>query len=409
MNEVLFHQKHSLTFLSQKSRVPGFVKLVKDFFLPQKSFITLEDNTIFKGISFGSENSVSGEVVFNTGMVGYTETLTDPSYTGQILVLTYPLIGNYGVPALTRDEFGLPISFESEKIHISGLIVSDYSAKYSHPSAVRSLGDWLKSENIPALSEVDTRALTKKLRSKGSMLGKLEFDSQPIDFYDPNTTDLGALVSCKEITEYYCEDRDNAPTIVLIDSGCKVNIIRSVLQRGMNVIRVPYDYYFMNLDFDGILISNGPGDPKMYKTTVKNVERSLAVGKPIFGICLGHQILAQAIGAETYKLKFGHRSHNQPCLELTNSSNGHAPDYRKCVITSQNHGYAVREEGLPSDWEIWFKNGNDNTVEGIRHKSKPFSSVQFHPEATPGPVDTARLFDNFVQQVKKSESRQFQF
>lgn len=375
--------------------------------MSQNSILELEDGTRFEGVSFGADNSVSGEVVFNTGMVGYTETLTDPSYTGQILVLTYPIIGNYGVPEFLQDTFGLPISFESDKIHITGLIVSDYSKQYSHPSAVRSLGDWLKSENIPALSEIDTRALTKKLRLKGSMLGKIQFQNQPIKFHDPNMTDLGAIVSCKEVVEYKCENPD-APTILLIDSGCKANIIRSLLKRGMHVTKVPYDYYFMNLDFDGILISNGPGDPKKYTTTVRNVERSLAVGKPIFGICLGHQILAQAIGAETYKLKFGHRSHNQPCLEFTESANGKPAEFKRCVITSQNHGYAVREDGLPSDWEIWFKNGNDGTVEGIRHKTKPFSSVQFHPEATPGPVDTARLFDQFVKQVKQSESKQYQ-
>ncbi len=369
--------------------------------MSQKPYLELEDNTLFCGESFGAEKSASGEVVFNTGMVGYTETLTDPSYTGQILVLTYPLIGNYGVPAFLNDDLGLPTSFESEKIHITGLIVSDYSAKYSHPSAVQSLSAWLKSENIPALYDIDTRALTKKLRLKGSMLGKIQFENQPIQFHDPNTIDLGAVVSCKEIIEYKCKEPNDAPTVLLIDSGCKVNIIRSLLKRGLNVTKVPYDYYFMNLDFDGILISNGPGDPKMYETTIRNVERSLAVGKPIFGICLGHQILAQAIGAETYKLKFGHRSHNQPCLELTQSANGKSAVYNRCVITSQNHGYAVREDGLPSDWEIWFKNGNDGTVEGIRHKTKPFSSVQFHPEATPGPVDTARLFDLFAKQVKK--------
>ncbi len=375
--------------------------------MPQKPILELEDGTIMSGISFGAESSMAGEVVFNTGMVGYTETLTDPSYTGQILVLTYPLIGNYGVPAMTRDKFDLPISFESEKIHISGLIVSEYSAQYSHPTAVKSLGEWLKSENIPALSDVDTRALTKKLRLNGSMLGKIQFGNQPIQFHDPNTTDLGSIVSCKEIVEYKCDITD-APTILLIDSGCKVNIIRSLLKREMHVTKVPYDYYFMNLEFDGILISNGPGDPKKYTTTIRNVERSLAVGKPIFGICLGHQILAQAIGAETYKLKFGHRSHNQPCLELTESANGRPAEFKRCVITSQNHGYAVREERLPSDWEIWFKNGNDGTVEGIRHKTKPFSSVQFHPEASPGPVDTARLFDEFVTQVKQSESKLYQ-
>lgn len=369
-----------------------------------KATLTLEDGSVLTGTNFGADVSVAGEVVFNTGMVGYPESLTDPSYTGQILVLTYPLIGNYGVPELLRDKFQLPYPFESDKIQIAGLIVSEYSAQYSHHAAKRSLSEWLKSEGIPALYDVDTRAITKKIRLKGSMLGKIEQQNERVTFYDPNTTDLASIVTTKEIQQYSSEEED-APKIVLIDCGCKVNIIRSVLKRGMDVIKVPYDHYFMNLDFDGVVISNGPGDPKMYDKTVRNVERALAVGKPIFGICLGHQILAQAVGAETYKLKFGHRSHNQPCLELTKPGNGREPEYNHCVITSQNHGYAVRDEGFPSDWDIWFKNANDGTVEGIRHKTKPFASVQFHPEATPGPVDTNYLFDNFAKQVKSSESR----
>ena len=372
--------------------------------MSHRAILTFEDGSQISGLNFGAETSAAGEVVFNTGMVGYPETLTDPSYTGQILVLTYPLIGNYGVPAYGKDKYGLPTPFESEKIQIAGLIVSEFSVKYSHHTAVRSLSEWLKSEKIPALYDIDTRALTKKIRTKGSPLGTISQPNSRVSFYDPNTTDLAAQVTCKGIQEYKCGS-EAAPKIIVIDCGCKTNIIRSLLNRNMDVIRVPYDYYFMNLDFDGIVISNGPGNPKLYETTIRNVERSLAVGKPIFGICLGHQILAQAVGAETYKLKFGHRSHNQPCLELTKPANGEKPEYGRCVITSQNHGYAVRDKGIPSDWDIWFKNANDGTVEGIRHKTKPFSSVQFHPEATPGPVDTAYLFNIFAKQVETSESR----
>lgn len=372
--------------------------------MANKAALLFEDGTKIAGLNFGAENSAAGEVVFNTGMVGYPETLTDPSYAGQILIFTYPLIGNYGVPNYSKDNFNLTTPFESGKIQVAGVIVSEYSKHYSHYTAERSLSEWLKSENIPALYDIDTRALTKKIRLKGSLLGKIEQDNTMVTFYDPNTTDLASQVTVNEVIKYQCGIED-APTIVLIDCGCKESILRSVLTRGMNVIRVPYDYYFMNLDFDGIVISNGPGNPKLYETTIRNVAHALAANKPIFGICLGHQILAQAVGAETYKLKFGHRSHNQPCLELTKPGNGEAAEFERCVITSQNHGFAVYEESIPSDWDIWFKNGNDGTVEGIRHKTKPFASVQFHPEATPGPVDTAYLFDNFAKQVKESETR----
>lgn len=373
-----------------------------------KAYLTLEDNTKLTGNSFGFDSSTAGEVVFNTGMVGYHETLTDPSYKGQILILTYPLIGNYGVPDYKYDNFGLPIGFESSKIQIQALIVSEYSVKYSHYSAAKSLSDWLKSEQIPALYNIDTRLLTKKLRSKGSMLGKIEINDESVNFYDPNSTDLASQVSTKEIVKIDCGQSD-APTIAVIDCGCKSNIIRSILMRGMNVVKVPYDYYFLNLNFDGLVISNGPGDPKMYDVTIRNVERALAMGKPIFGICLGHQILARAIGADTYKLKFGHRSHNQPCLKYYDNSNKKTEIENRCYITSQNHGYAVKEEGLPSDWVVSFRNTNDQTVEGICHRSKPFSSVQFHPEATPGPVDSSYLFDNFAKQVKQIETKLFKF
>ncbi len=374
--------------------------------MPSVVRLILEDGTVLEGEGFGSITAASGEVVFNTGMVGYPESLTDPSYYGQMLVLTYPLVGNYGVPRMTLDNYGLPVGFESSRIQAAGLIVSEYSHEYCHHTAARSLDEWLREENVPGLSGIDTRALTRRLREKGSMLGRIETVDEDSIFFDPNAAELGSAVSTGEVIRYQLEMHEGVrrPTVVLLDCGCKANIIRSLLKRGLNVLQVPYNHYFLNLDFDGLVISNGPGDPKMYQAAIRNVERALAVGKPILGICLGHQILALAVGADTYKLKFGHRSQNQPCLER-NGVPGRAPAPGRCFITSQNHGFAVREKGLPEDWRVWFTNVNDGTVEGLRHISKPFASVQFHPEASPGPLDTAWIFDNFARQVTQSVSR----
>ncbi len=352
-----------------------------------EAILVLEDGTEYRGYSFGAESSAAGEVVFNTGMVGYVESLTDPSYTGQILTLTYPLIGNYGVPGKTT-EHGLPGSFESERIHITALIVSDYSRDYSHWNAQRSLADWLKSENIPALTGIDTRALTKRLREKGAMLGKVVF-REDVEFYDPNQENLITRVSIKEPKVY---NEKGGPGILVIDCGAKSTIMRSLIRTGCRVLRVPCDFDFSDLNFDGVLISNGPGDPKMCSDTVASVKKCLDQEVPTFGICLGNQILALAAGADTYKLKYGHRSQNQPCLQ---------EGTKRCYITSQNHGYAVDTASLPEGWEPWFTNVNDDTNEGIRHVEKPFMSVQFHPEHTPGPVDTAFLFDLFLEKIKK--------
>jgi carbamoyl-phosphate synthase small subunit len=352
----------------------------------KKAKLVLEDFTEIAGFSFGFEQSVAGEVVFNTGMVGYPQSFTDPSYRGQILVLTYPLIGNYGVPGDEREQ-GLLKFFESEKIHISALIIDDYCDKPSHWNSKLTLSAWLKENKIPALCGIDTRALTKKLRHKGVMLGKIIFDKE-IDFDDPNKRNLVKEVSISEPVEYGKSDTK----IILIDCGAKNNILNELLKRKVTVRRVPFDYDFSKENYDGIFISNGPGDPKMCKTTIENISNAMKGNKPIFGICLGNQILALAAGANTYKLKFGHRSQNQPCvMEGT----------KRCYITSQNHGFAVDAKTLPNDWEEWFVNGNDGTNEGIRHKKKPFMSVQFHPEATPGPVDTNFLFDEFIKMVKK--------
>uniref|UniRef100_UPI003217595C glutamine-hydrolyzing carbamoyl-phosphate synthase small subunit n=1 Tax=uncultured Draconibacterium sp. TaxID=1573823 RepID=UPI003217595C len=350
--------------------------------------LTLEDGTVFIGKSFGSEKAVAGEVVFYTAMTGYPESLTDPSYAGQILVSTYPMIGNYGVP-FNKKENGIHKYYESNKLHITGLIISDYSFEFSHWNAEKSLSDWLKEYEVPGLFDIDTRALTKILREKGSMLGKIEFEDE-IDFYDPNKENLVAVASCKEREVY----GNGEHKVVLIDCGVKNNIIRCLIDRNATVIRVPWDYDFTNEEFDGVFISNGPGDPAMCDETVKYIKYVIGSKKPIMGICLGNQLLARAAGAETYKLKYGHRSHNQPVLlEGTN----------KCYITSQNHGFAVKTETLPEGWEPLFTNVNDETNEGIKHKTLPFFSTQFHPEASSGPTDTEFLFDEFMNNVEESK------
>jgi carbamoyl-phosphate synthase small subunit len=296
------------------------------------------------------------------------------------------MIGNYGVP-FDKKENGIHQFYESHKIHITGLVISDYSFEFSHWNAEKSLSEWLNSWDVPGIFGIDTRALTKILREKGSMLGKIEFEEEAIDFYDPNKENLVAVASCTEKEVY----GDGEHRVVLIDCGVKNNIIRCLLDRNATVIRVPWDYDFSNEEFDGVFVSNGPGDPAMCDVTVKNIKKVIVDEKPIMGICLGNQLLARAAGGDTYKLKYGHRSHNQPVLlEGTN----------KCYITSQNHGYAVATETLPEDWEPLFTNVNDNTNEGIRHKTLPFFSTQFHPEASSGPTDTEFLFDEFMNNIK---------
>jgi len=353
----------------------------------KKTALILEDGTQYEGFSFGQERSVSGEVVFNTGMVGYYESLTDPSYKGQILVLTYPLIGNYGVPG-DESEHNLSKYFESDKIQISALVVSDYSLSHDHWNSAKSLADWLKEYDIPALCGIDTRALTKKLREKGTMLGKLCFDKN-VEFYDPHKENLVHQVSIREPIGYNEKGRRK---IVVVDCGAKHSILKSFIERDCSLIRVPWDYNFFDHSFDAVVISNGPGNPKMCKETIENIKKCIEEEIPTFGICMGNQIMALAAGADTYKLKFGHRSQNQPCLQIGT---------KRCFITSQNHGYAVETKTLPKDWEPWFININDQTNEGIRHKNKPFMSVQFHPEHLPGPVDTEFLFDTFIEMLKK--------
>lgn len=361
-----------------------------------KATLTLEDGSKFEGISFGAENSINGEVVFSTGMVGYTESLTDPSFRGQILTLTFPMVGNYGVPSATEvDKYGLLKSFESSKIHASALLVQDYSYTYSHWDAKTSLSQWLKSEGIPAIHGIDTRLLTKKIRSSGAMLGKIEFSHLPkIELADPNKRNLVAEVSTKTVQIF---GKGNPHRILAVDCGMKSNIIRMLVDRGAEVKLVPWDYDIFNElpNCDGVFISNGPGDPTVCEKTISELRKVINAKddeiKPVFGICLGNQLLALAAGAKTEKLPFGNRGQNQPVI---NNLNG------DCYITPQNHGYAVMDTSLPDDWLSLFTNANDRSNEGIMHKTKPFFTAQFHPEAQGGPTDTAFLFDVFMNNVR---------
>ena len=358
--------------------------------MKKEARLILDDGTEFCGWSFGYEANAVGEVVFNTAMTGYPESLTDPSYAGQILVTTYPLIGNYGVPETGGEP--LPKFMESERIHVKGLVVADYSEKYSHWNAKESLAEWLKREKIPAITGIDTRRLTKRLRESGVMKGRVVIseNSEYSDYSDYGSINWVEKVSCKEVIRY---NEGTGKRVVLVDCGVKANIIRCLVNRGVEVIRVPWDYDFNQLDFDGLFLANGPGDPEQCSKTVEHIRTFLSNPnvRPLMGICLGNQLLARAAGAKTYKLKYGHRSHNQP-VQLVCTS--------KCFITSQNHGYAVDASTLPADWEPLFVNMNDGSNEGIRHKTMPWFSAQFHPEACSGPTDTEWMFDEFVKALQ---------
>ncbi len=338
--------------------------------------LILSDGTVFSGKSFGFNSSVSGEVVFSTGMTGYPESLTDPSYSGQILTLTFPLIGNYGVNKISE--------LESNKIQVKGLIIDDYSFSFSHWNSKKSLADWLKEFKIPAAYGIDTRALTQKLRAKGTMTGKIVIGKNT-EFFDPNKINLVEKVSCEK---HQWIGKGNKK-IALIDFGVKQSIIRSLVNRKIKVLKVPWNSNLKELDVDGFVLSNGPGDPALLKKPIENIKELLKDARPIFGICLGNQLLGRAAGIKTFKLKFGHRSQNQPCINL---------ETKNCIITSQNHGFAL-ENKMKNGFMKWFENANDKTIEGIKHKTKPFFSVQFHPEANPGPLDANYLFDEFKEKL----------
>jgi carbamoyl-phosphate synthase small subunit len=355
-----------------------------------KAKLVLKDGTIYEGESFGAPVSTAGEVVFTTGMTGYPESLTDPSYKGQIVVFTYPLIGNYGVPD--------PSYWESGHLCVSGLIVSNYIDTPSHFQSTKTLAQWFKDENLPLIQIKDTRLITQKIREHGTILGKIIIEKD-LDFYDPNTHNLIAQVSTKKIhieKALPCHSRVGGnptppKTIVLIDCGAKRNIQKNLTKRGMDVIVVPWNTNIFEdkfPNFDALIISNGPGDPKMADATIATVKKALDNKIPTLGICLGHQILSLAAGGDTHKLKYGHRSQNQPCtIEGTD----------RCIITTQNHGFEVSK--IPPNFKPWFTNANDNTNEGIKHIKLPFMSIQFHPEANPGPKDAEWIFDYFLDKT----------
>jgi len=366
--------------------------------------LVLEDGSEYSGYSFGKARSQAGEVIFYTGMGGYPQTLTDPGFRGQILVSTYPLMGNGGVPVkprtgeLSSDDQGIPLYFESPSVQVSGLVVSEACEEPSHYSSGSTLSAWLDKNNVPGIYGIDTRALTIRLRENGTMQGKIIVEgSRDLTMDSGVIPNPVAEVSMPEIKLYKSSPaqgenpKEGAPIkIALIDCGVKAGILRSLLSRNVELIRLPWNHDLKQVEYDGILLSSGPGDPRACGKTIATIRRAFDQKKPIFGTGLGCEIMALAAGADTYKLPWGHRGQNQPCVETGTS---------RCYITSQNHGYAIRAESLPKSWEPWFVNANDNTIEGIRSTQYPFQAVQFNPEGCPGPRDTEFLLDVFIEQA----------
>jgi carbamoyl-phosphate synthase small subunit len=365
--------------------------------LPLK--LLLADGEIFEGHSIGHSrfSPTVGEVVFNTGMVGYTEAMTDPSYAGQILCFTYPLIGNYGVPDYIEDEYGIIRNFESEKIRVTGIIAEEVSEEPSHFESKKSLAQWLDQEGVPGIQGLDTRELTIHLRSKGVMMGAIAEsiekarnllekapDYSTLNFYDAVSTKVAKRFG-----------RNVRGRVALVDCGLKLNIVRSLVQRGFEVVCLPYNTTFeevMSEKVQGIVLSNGPGDPKLCKPAIDLSALAVENSVPLLGICLGTQILALSQGAETFKLKYGHRGQNKPCIDLKRN---------RCMVTSQNHGYSVLPDSLKgTKLEPWFINADDRTLEGLIHTSKPCIAVQFHPEGSPGPLDPSYVFDIFAEKMR---------
>ena len=367
----------------------------------------LDDGSSYSGIGFGYPTDSAGEVVFNTGMVGYTETLTDPSYRGQILCITYPLIGNYGVPSnRIRDPFGLPKYFESDNIQVKGLLIHNLSVAASHWTCIKTLDQWMYEERIPGIYGIDTRELTKKLRVRGVMTGAMSVSSNRVadrsrlfelmDSENYNDMNFMTEVSVRQVRQY---GNDKKECIVLVDTGTKYSIIRNILRSGYKAVVLPWDSSFeeiMKYNPAGVIISNGPGDPAHCLETIRTATKLIDTSTPTLGICLGNQILALAAGAKTFKLKFGHRAQNKPCKDLNNG---------QTYITTQNHGYGISPESLDgSGFRIWFSNIDDTTVEGIEHNEKPIVAVQFHPEASPGPYDCTFVFDRFWELIKNRDN-----
>ncbi len=367
---------------------------------PETLKLVLEDGTEMRGVRFGADGMVAGEVVFNTGMTGYVETLTDPSYRGQILVMTYPLVGNYGVPP-ARPAGSIEGPYESSRIQVQALVVQNYVDDCSHHAATRTLDSWLKEVGVPGVTGIDTRTLTRRLREHGTMRGwlvpagmELEEARRVATSVDMKSEVFHAVAPPEPIRYEGGDLR-----ILAVDVGMKDNIVRSLLSRGATVTRAPWHCELAPLaaEADGVVVGNGPGDPKDLTTLVGQVSSILRdFNRPIFGICLGNQILTLAAGGDTYKLPYGHRGVNQPVQDLLT---------RRCYVTSQNHGYAVQDAALPADWEPWFVNINDGTNEGVRSRTRPYFSVQFHPEANPGPKDTGFLFDDFLRLVGATAHR----